>query len=135
MNKKNSFYKVVSNYVGDKEIIAGVAVRKLNKKKYIFAPFGTLGLCIQELPQLGIGVETVNKGSILFDTVRRGYIFSEFMGKSLKNVSGLEFKQMVCRKDVSMLERKLVVEYVAADFTVLFGPTKGKKKMLVLLSG
>ena len=128
-------YEAISNFMGAKEIIAGVAVRKLKRKKCILAPLQTLGLRIKALPQLGIGVQSIDHDSILFQTTLRGYIFSEFMGQSLKNVTSHEFKEMLQRKDGSVVDRKLIVEYIAADLTMLFKSTEGKKNLGVVSGG
>lgn len=111
---------------GHMQIVANVAVVKLKQEKRIKVPMGqSLGLKIQKVPGLGIGVTNVNSNSIFFNKIQRGDILSEFMGILLKNVSALQFIKMVQRTDVD--DRCLVVEYTAASLEKLFELAPGKK--------
>mmetsp|Transcript_23289 Transcript_23289/g.26971 ORF Transcript_23289/g.26971 Transcript_23289/m.26971 type:complete len:929 (+) Transcript_23289:239-3025(+) len=97
--------------------INGMKVIKLKKDRIVNAPFGTkLGLNIEAVPPLGIGVTTVNKNSVLFDKIHRGEIFSYFMGKSLHKTSAKEFSRMLGSADGNDGKRELVITYAAEDF-------------------
>ncbi len=114
--------EMASKILGKREIISNITVRKLNKPKKVTAPIGQpLGLAIVAVPQIGIGVCTVRSDSKLYNTIKRGDIFTEFMGYSLKNASAKDFAMLLKRKDdVSGGKFVLVVEYTAADLILLF---------------
>jgi hypothetical protein len=130
-----------TSIIGDIEIVAGIKVRKLKKKKLVLAPLGKpLGLNIQALPKLGIGVNTVKVTSCVFTSIQRGDIFSEFMGNKLHNESAYDFVQMVKGINPSAgadgnakanknSTRILVVEYTAANVAKLWEKI-GKKKRI-----
>ena len=115
--------------IGDIEIISNMRVRKLKKKRIVSAPAtGTLGLNIQAVPPLGIGVNTVHPSSCIYALTRRGDIFCEFMGNNLRNVSSLEFVKMI-KDSQNISERLFVVEYTAADLDKLWDPVPQQGKV------
>lgn len=119
-NTSNNALTLTGMMSEDTEIIADVKVRKLRKKKTVIAPFGKkLGLNIQHVPSLGIGVNTVHYSSCMFTKVTRGDIFCEFMGQQLHNVTAAEFVDMIKRVD-NKNDRRLIIEYTAADLKLLW---------------
>ncbi len=127
---------VGSQSLGEIEVVANIRVRKFKKRKEICAPpvGQPFGMNVQHLPQLGIGVNTVHYTSPLFNSIRRGDILCEFMGKNLRHdTSVMDFVNML-RKEVSDgTERKIVVEYTAADLIKLWERGKQYSNMCLIL--
>ena len=101
----------MNNYYEEIEIIENVKVRKLQRRKVITVNIsGPLGINVQLIPKLGVGVNIVNSTSTVFDKIRRGDIICEFNGQKLHDINHVkDFVEMTKQCDGN--ERQFVIEY------------------------
>jgi hypothetical protein len=104
------------------EVIGHIKVKRLKKRKLVkVPPFGTLGLNINVVPSLGMGVNAVSPTSCLKGTISRGDIICEFGGEDLRHASLNAFIELIKIGEQDKEEyRHIIVEYKAADVQKLW---------------
>ena len=123
----------MNNYYGEIEIIENVKVRKLQRRKVITVNIsGPLGVNVQLIPKLGIGVNTVNSTSAVYDKIHRGEIICEFNGQKLHDINHVkDFVEMAKQCDGD--ERQFVIEYVATSLGTMWKDTAQTAKGMELV--